>query len=200
MAFVARASGTAEALAVSLGEIKNHLRITHELEDQDVTMRSWAAQRAITAHVGPLVESAWDWTLDRFVSGSYLQAPAYMASVTAIYYRPPTGPRVEFTDYVVDAESRPLRIFTATGKSWPTAELRPAGGVVIELNAGWPIVDGVPQTPEPLKMALLLLVGHYYRNREAVILEGSAPRELPMGVASLIEPYRIHGSGWLCAD
>jgi hypothetical protein len=37
--------------------------------------------------------------------------------------------------------------------------------------------------------AMLLLIGHWYANRE-VVLVGTITATLPMAVASLIEPYR----------
>lgn len=38
--------------------------------------------------------------------------------------------------------------------------------------------------------AMLLLIGHWYANREAVIV-GAAPAELPMAVQWLIGPFRV---------
>lgn len=37
--------------------------------------------------------------------------------------------------------------------------------------------------------AMLLLIGHWYANRESVVV-GSISTELPMAVAALIDPYR----------
>ncbi|MGV0820812.1 head-tail connector protein [Martelella sp. AMO21009] len=42
--------------------------------------------------------------------------------------------------------------------------------------------------PEPLDLAVLLLVGHFYANREATTDE--ALRRIPFGVDRLIAPYR----------
>ncbi|WP_319519906.1 head-tail connector protein [uncultured Martelella sp.] len=42
--------------------------------------------------------------------------------------------------------------------------------------------------PEPLDLAVLLLVGHFYTNREASSAE--ALRRTPFGVDRLIAPYR----------
>lgn len=193
MALTPRTGGTTEQLAVSLGEIKLHLRITHELEDGDLEMRAWASQRAISAYVGPIVQSEWDWTLDRFRCGCYLSLPAYKSVVTGMAYRTPADITTPFADYVADNDSRPGRIFLATGKSWPSAELRRAGGVVVQLECGWP-VDAVPA---PLKAAILLDIGHLYANRESVVTDGTGLRELPRGVASLVEPYRVFDFGWL---
>jgi len=46
--------------------------------------------------------------------------------------------------------------------------------------------------PEDIKHAVLLLVAHWFANREAVNL-GNTGTELPLGVAALIAPYRRIG-------
>ena len=59
-------------------------------------------------------------------------------------------------------------------------------------------VDGVTGEPtdtsalvldDDLTTGMLLLIGHWYENREAVVI-GSTATELPMAVEALISPYR----------
>jgi len=47
----------------------------------------------------------------------------------------------------------------------------------------------VASVPAPLKTAILLLVGHWYENRSAVVV-GAAPAALPFAVDALIAPFR----------
>lgn len=42
---------------------------------------------------------------------------------------------------------------------------------------------------DDLTTAMLLLIGHWFENREAVVI-GSSAAELPMAVEALISPYR----------
>jgi len=74
------------------------------------------------------------------------------------------------------------RLRVAQG-SWPPI---PNGGhAEIRLAAGFGIAP--EDVPEDLRQSVLLLAAHLYENREAV----SAPLvEIPLGVASLIAPYR----------
>lgn len=76
----------------------------------------------------------------------------------------------------------------AYGKSWPTHRVHP-GSVRITYVCGYggatPEAGDVPQA---LRRAILLLVGHWYANREAVIV-GTNASELPMAVASLIAAH-----------
>ena len=44
--------------------------------------------------------------------------------------------------------------------------------------------------PADLKRAALLMVGHLYENREAVVI-GTIPSTLPMAVEYLRQPHRI---------
>ncbi|MFZ1874881.1 MAG: head-tail connector protein [Chania sp.] len=45
---------------------------------------------------------------------------------------------------------------------------------------------------EDVKAAMLLLVGHWYANREAVNI-GNVTSSIPFAVESLLQPYRIYG-------
>lgn len=45
---------------------------------------------------------------------------------------------------------------------------------------------------EDVKAAMLLLIGHWYANREAVNI-GNITTEIPFAVEALLQPYRIYG-------
>ena len=55
-------------------------------------------------------------------------------------------------------------------------------------TTGYP--DG--QQPAPVQLAVKMLVGHWYENREAVVIAGvgATPHEVPMAVDRLLAPYR----------
>ena len=44
---------------------------------------------------------------------------------------------------------------------------------------------------DDLSTAMLLIIGHWYANREAVVV-GVSASELPMAVKALIEPYQFY--------
>ncbi|MGL5948239.1 MAG: head-tail connector protein [Aeromonas sp.] len=55
--------------------------------------------------------------------------------------------------------------------------------------------DGTQQPLTPaLRMAALLLVGHWYTHRDAVV-SGTIITTTPLAYASLIHPYRSHAIG-----
>lgn len=45
---------------------------------------------------------------------------------------------------------------------------------------------------DDVKAAMLLLIGHWYANREAVNI-GNITTEVPFAVEALLQPYRIYG-------
>jgi len=93
----------------------------------------------------------------------------------------------EGTDFLVDNESEPGRITPAPDTGWPATQNRP-NAVSVEFVAGFGDASKVPQG---IKQAILLMVGHWYENREAVTMQGNNAGELPMAVDSLLMMHRI---------
>lgn len=69
------------------------------------------------------------------------------------------------------------------------------GDIKIRYRAGYGELTGSPATlknaiPKPIAVAILLLVSHWYQNRDAVTV-GAAPAQLPLGVEALLSSYRV---------
>jgi hypothetical protein len=58
--------------------------------------------------------------------------------------------------------------------------------VRIAIVAGYGAADSVP---EPIRQISLFVMGHWFANREGVVM-GQSPVELPMAVAELLVNYR----------
>jgi len=71
------------------------------------------------------------------------------------------------------------------GKTWPSTTLRPHRGVLITFVAGYG--DDASSVPEKVKLAILLLIGDYYSNREA----GEASKETLTAVERLLWQDRV---------
>ena len=176
---------------VSLDEAKAHLRVTSADEDAYIASlitaaREWCEgfqQRAYVTQTRKLV-------LDRFPGGCaiYLPRPP-LQSVTSIVYTDSEGAQytVDADSYIVDTDAEPGRIVLAYGASWPSVTLRPAAGVEITYVAGYGDASDVPQK---VKQAMLLLVGHWYEQREAVLV-GSISKEIEFAVHSLLWQDRV---------
>jgi hypothetical protein len=117
-----------------------------------------------------------------------------LQSVTSITYVDATTGAVLTWDpslYTVETPSgdyaEPGRIFPTVGQIYPIARAQP-GAVVITFVAGYGTAAAVPAA---LKAGHLLLVGNWWRNREAgEIVRGSAD-VLPFGVDALWQPFRV---------
>ncbi len=133
----------------------------------------------------------WDLWLDSFPSGGCIRIPLPpLQSVTSIKYYDTAN--VEATmaiaDYFVDDKSEPGRLSLAYGKSWPSTTLRPVNGVCIEFVAGYG--NAAAAVPKKVKQAMLLLIGHWYVNREAA-LTGAVSKEIEFAVHALLWMDRV---------
>jgi uncharacterized phiE125 gp8 family phage protein len=87
--------------------------------------------------------------------------------------------------YVVDLISEPARIFPAPGFTWPYQQQYIPGQVIIDFTSGT-YGDGVDvnNCPSTIVIAMLLLITHWYKNREAV--SELNLKAIPLGVAELL--------------
>lgn len=72
------------------------------------------------------------------------------------------------------------------------------GDLKIRYRAGYGTLTGDPAVwtnavPAPIKVAILMLIGHWYENREAVTL-GASPTSVPLGFEALLSTFRV----WSC--
>jgi uncharacterized phiE125 gp8 family phage protein len=85
--------------------------------------------------------------------------------------------------YKVDTDSEPGRITPAYGYCWPTTRAE-INAIAITYVAGYATRAAVPAS---IKQAMLLLIGHWYENREAV---GQVGGTVAMAVESLLWSQR----------
>lgn len=100
---------------------------------------------------------------------------------------------VPVDSYVLDAYGDAARLrIAAPGTAWPTVLAAP-NTVRVQYRAGYSSEDDPDSDAEPLpgaiRAALLLIVGHLYRHREATIEK--AMSELPLGVNALLRPKQV---------
>lgn len=80
----------------------------------------------------------------------------------------------------------PSRYSVEGARVWPVGRWGVSGP--LRLRATY---TGEPSAPDPVQLAVKLLVGHWYENREAVVIDrGSAPHTVPMAVDRLLAAYR----------
>lgn len=172
---------------VTLAEAKAQCRVQHSDEDGFIEGLIAAATEHVEKQTGrAILPQTWRLTLERFSDEITLpQSP--LRSVTSVTYIPPVGAAQTLASsvYAVDATSTPGRIVLATDQEWPET-LDSVNAVTIEYQAGY------TTAPAPIKHAILLLVAHWYANREAVNV-GNITSELPMAVNALLTNFRAYG-------
>jgi len=131
-------------------------------------------------------------TIEAFADGfgalSYIELPkAPLQSVTSVKYKDSAGAETTLTvntDYIVDTDSDIGRIVLPYGTSWPTFSPYPLNPVRIRYIAGYYASNPAPRS---IKQAVLLLIGHWYVNREAV---GNVGGQIEFAVKALLRPYQ----------
>ncbi len=126
-------------------------------------------------------------------SGNVIELPmGPVTSVTSISYRDSAGDLQE-----MDADDYDLAddtIALAFGGSWPTVQAR-RNAIQIRYVAGYTLPDDSPSPyplPWRLRSAMLLMLGHLYKNRETTAaIVGATLEEIPLGAKALMERDRL---------
>lgn len=167
-------------------EAKAHLRVDSNSEDTLIGSLVTAARQYVEGATGrALVTQTLRTKLDDFPdSDDAIRLPrAPVQSVSSVTYLDEDGASQTFasSDYVTLLDLEPAEIALKADASWPATAMQ-RGAVTVTYVAGYGAASAVPQA---VKHAILLLVGHWYANREAVA-PGQGVSEVPMGLHSLI--------------
>ena len=180
---------------VSTSEAKSHLRVDTTADDTLIGTLITAARQHVENHLRrALITQTWELVMDAFPAGDVIRLPRPpLVSVTSIKYTDVAGSESTFSSaaYVVDTDSTKGRVVLKSGESWPSDTLAAANGVRVRYVAGYGSAAAVPN---PIRQAILLLIGTLYENRESVLVaQGVTVAQLPFGVEALLMPYRIFG-------
>jgi uncharacterized phiE125 gp8 family phage protein len=174
---------------VTLDEAKLHLRIDGDDEDDLISASLTAAREMCELEARrAFTTQTWELALECWPKDDQIVLPRPpLQSVTSIKYLDWQGVEttINSADYIVDTASKPGRVWLAYGKCWPSATLRPGPAIRVRYVAGYgAVADDVPQR---YRQAILLLLGHYYENREGVVAQGRySLTPIPLGVRSLL--------------
>lgn len=182
---------------VTLQEVKQHLRLvagaeTYTVEDAILQVYLDAAIAYLDGYSGVLgrcmVTQTWRQDFDDWSQCPRL--PLLAAAISSVKYRKAdsTLATVTSTDYSLKADDLGSYVRFGDDFSFP-ADLAESQAILIEFTAGFGAAADVPAA---LKAAILLLVAHWYVNRETVVT-GTIATALPMAVDALIAPYRRVG-------
>ena len=175
---------------VSLAQAKIHCRVDHTADDALLTSlivaaRQWCEQimrRSIMTQTRTL-------SLDDWPNGMIQLPFSKVQSIVSIQYYDQNSnvQTLPTSSYYTDFISEPARISFAPATALPVAEIDRINSITVTYVAGYGDASDVPQA---ISQAILLLVGHWYENREASIVAVSIA-DVPMATTALLSTYRI---------
>ncbi len=188
MGITVREQATASEEPLTLDDVKAHVRNFENDDDAFLTglisvAREWIETRTHTK----LRAFDVDLVFDAFPP--VIELPfAPVSSITSITHFDSAGEEqtLATSEYQSDLVSRPHRICPVFGSTWPVPDTR-LNAVKVTFVAGYG--DGNP-APAAAIHAMKLLIGHWDRNREAVLI-GTISKQIEFSVMSLVLPLRV---------
>lgn len=179
---------------LALADAKTHLKV--EDGTDDALIRGWiqsACEYAETYTRRKFCTQVWDYKLDGFPCEAIELPFTPVSAVGSIAYVDQNGDTQTWsasyyqTSLPAGPQASVARIQPAYGQSYPSTRDQ-LDAVTIRFTCGYGAAEDIPAA---IKAAMLLLVGHWYANREAVVASaGTVPSELARGVDALLWPYR----------
>lgn len=172
-----------DGFPVTAAEAKAACRVLHDDEDGYFDLLIAAATDHVERFTGrAILPQTWEMVLDAF-SDAILIPRGPVTEIEAISYfdSDEAEQTVSTSTYVLDDVSDPQWVVRGSAYSWPVV----ADGVN---NVTIRFVAGYETMPAALKQAILLLVAHWYRNREAA--SDKAMAEMPHSVEALLVNFR----------
>jgi len=172
---------------IALETAKLHLRVDHGDDDDLIKAFIAAAVQWIDGPSGWLGRAIGaqrlEWSSPGWLGLNFrLPMPPVIADNVVIQYRDRSGEiqTLDASAYAVHDN----RIWFRQISSMPAVGAY-SDAVIITYGAGY--AEG--QVPAPITIATLMLVAHFYQNREAT--GDRSPAAMPFGVDALLSPYRI---------
>lgn len=171
---------------VDLVLAKVQCRVEHDDDDAFIQSLIGAATRHVERILGRAVMPQV-WLLELTAWQDAVVLPVEPVRSVVVKYNDPAG-----NEQTLDAATYSLSAWPSMAAEWRfvSGALRPELSNIVypvryTINVGYADADAVP---DDLKIAVQMLVGHWYQHREAVA--SGAMTEVPMGVSALVAPYR----------
>lgn len=180
-------------LVVSLSEAKEHLGFQTSDTSMDTRLTRLINAATLKCETDmqcrKLAPQTWEFTFDAFPDNELRIPFAPLIDVLAVEYYDADGNIQTFadTDYEVDDLSEPAWIVPGSSVGWPTT-FSGINSSIVRVRVGY---DPVSTVPEDIRQAILLMVGHWNENREAINV-GNIVNDVPHGVSDLLQRHRIY--------
>lgn len=175
---------------VSLAEAKAHLRVDGTAEDALIQSLIITSRLHIEAALGlALITQSWSYFLDRWPKAGRLNLPLRPVAAIAqvrIWDVEGAAETLSPSAFLLDGHGMPPRL-VPLDDTLLRAPGRGVNGIEIAFTAGFGPAPG--DVPATIRHALLLLIAHWYENREPVEI-GVGINAVPAMVSELLQPYR----------
>jgi uncharacterized phiE125 gp8 family phage protein len=187
-------------VALTLKEAKDHLNVSSTNDDSLIQDYVSAATQLLEKRTNrAFVHQTRVCKFQSFTDSRYVRDQdiylkmSPLSSVTSLVYVNASGTTTTMptSDYTVMSNSRPGRISEAYNASWPGTRGHPEDVTITYVAGHSSASTGVPQN---VKHAIRMLVGHWYRNREHVLV-GTISGEVAMSIDALLESEQIETYG-----
>lgn len=177
---------------ITLAEAKVQCRISDTSEDALVATLINAAREYIENTTGIVCGTATKVLLYNAFTDRLPIYRAPVASVTSVSYTAADGTETTLASnqYRMRERHGVVTLQPAYGITWPATEVID-GAVTVTVSAGY---ASNAATPDAIRTAALMLVAHWYDNREPVVI-GSTANTVPFGVDALLTPYQLQVLG-----
>ena len=180
---------TSRSLALDLTEVKVHLRVDHDTEDNYISDLIYAVQDMLEPPDGwlgrALARADYRLTLPGFSSIIKLPAPPFV-ELKAFKYFDVDGDEqtVDADDYrVIEKDIAYIEI--VSGKAWPMLQSGRLDPVKVEYTAGY---NGSANVPQAIRQYMMMQISQLYDMRSLV--NAQQVRRTPY-VANMLEGWRV---------
>jgi uncharacterized phiE125 gp8 family phage protein len=182
---------------ISLVDAKLHLRIDGDAENSTIDrLIGMARQHCEDVARRAFITRTFTAKLDAWPPRDRMIFPyPPLVGVTSVSYTDKDGVTATWSssNYIVDNHSEPGQLVLKTDVAWPTeVTLQSVNGITVVFTAGYGTT--AKSVPNRYRQAMLLMLGHLYENREAVLVaQGISALPLAMGLEDLLLMDR---GGW----
>lgn len=173
---------------VSLAEARAQCKVDVSDDDALIVGYLLAARQYVEIYTRrALITQTWDQVADELGSEIVLCKPP-VQSVTSVKYLDEAGTEQTLASNqyrLISRDTGEAVIVPAYGVTWPTPQAVERA-VTVRFVAGYG--SGPSAMPETIRQAILLMVAHWYKNRETTAAQDL--KEIPMGAESLLFPHR----------
>jgi uncharacterized phiE125 gp8 family phage protein len=180
---------------VTLADAKRHANVDDSFHDNQIEGLIAAARgHAERVTERQFITAVYVLHLEAFPEEIEIPKPP-LQTIDAIKYIDPDGVEQTMTvdvDYQLVTGSEPARVRPAYGTVWPTTKAV-ADAITVEFTAGYG--DAASDVPADIRLAMMILVAHWYRTREPII-EGHSIADVPLSAVTLLKSYELGKLVW----